>query len=339
MKLTVSAKMLLMTLLFTPLMSSAQLSGSHDQRGSISGRILLAGGNNPAQQVNVAVRRLGDGWMANTLTDASGEFAFKGLPSGSYSVVVDEPGCELIKETVELDSAAPHLVLFLNRTTLVRPDAVGYVVSARELSIPPKVHKLFQEGLKRLAKKDPAGSLPYFQRAVTKLPSYYEAYLQIGVAYILLGQAADAEKAIRKAIEISGDGCADADFALGGLLNNRSEFADAEKITRRGLALAPASWQGHFELARALLGMNQVEEAEQSAEKARSLQPDFPTVHLLLANMHLRQQRYTALVKDLDDYLRLDPSSPMAATVRADRDKVQRALSAAESTPVAQSKP
>jgi hypothetical protein len=148
------------------------------------------------------------------------------------------------------------------------PNENPYVVSVQQLRIPPKSQKAFEKGLELWAKNDPSGSLAHFERAVAQFPSYYDAYLHMGLAYMELGQAAEAERALHKSIDLSGDNYSDADFALSGLLTDQNRFVEAEKVARRGLALAPASWLGHFRLGQALLGMNRLEEAEQSAQKA-----------------------------------------------------------------------
>jgi hypothetical protein len=100
------------------------------------------------------------------------------------------------------------------------------VVSARELSIPPKAHQAFQKGIERLERDDAAGGLPHFQRAVAELSTYYEAYFEIGTADLRLGRTADAEQALRKSIELSGGQYAEPLFALGATLikeENNSE--------------------------------------------------------------------------------------------------------------------
>src|SRR5712692_7916251 len=78
------------------------------------------------------------------------------------------------------------------------------VVSVRELSIPPKALHAFQQGVKLLTKKDAAGSLPHFQRAVAEFAGFYEAYYKMGVADLKLWRLADAELAYRRSIELSG---------------------------------------------------------------------------------------------------------------------------------------
>ncbi len=57
-----------------------------------------------------------------------------------------------------------------------------YSVSVRELSIPAKARHAFDAGVTRFDKKDAAGSLANFQRAVLEYPGYYEAYDMIGRA-------------------------------------------------------------------------------------------------------------------------------------------------------------
>jgi len=87
-----------------------------------------------------------------------------------------------------------------------------------------------------------------------------------------------------------------------------------------------SSWYGQFELARALMGLNRVETAQKIAEEARKRNPDYPLLHLLLANIHIRKRDYPALLGDLATFLKLEPNGPTSDQVRQTREKVQRAL-------------
>src|SRR5712664_334383 len=77
----------------------------------------------------------------------------------------------------------------------------SYEVSVRELRIPPKAHQNFEQGMECLAKKDAAGSLPHFQRAISEFAGYYEAYDRIGAADLKLWRVPDAERGFGKSIE------------------------------------------------------------------------------------------------------------------------------------------
>src|SRR6267378_7857941 len=124
----------------------------------------------------------------------------------------------------------------------------NYVVSVRELSIPPKALHAFQRGVELLAKKDAARSVPQFQRAIAEFANFYEAYYKMGVAELKLWRIADAEQAFRKSIALSGGQYAHPLLALGAVLNYQQEFAEAEAVIRTGLDLDPTSWTGHYSL-------------------------------------------------------------------------------------------
>jgi len=195
-----------------------------------------------------------------------------------------------------------------------------YAVSVRELRIPPKALRAYDQGLERFAKKDAAGSLLLFQRAIAEYAGYYEAYDWIGRADLELWRVPEAEQAFRKSIDLSAGQFAHPLLALGAILNDQEKYAEAESVTRKGLNLAPDSWKGHYYLGLALFGLNRLEEAEQNAQEALRLKTEFPQAYLLLADIHCRQKDYRSMVKDLNDYLDLAPdgsASDKAKTLRA----------------------
>ena len=200
------------------------------------------------------------------------------------------------------------------------------MVSVRELSIPRKALHDFRKGAELLAKQDAAGSLPHFQRAVAEFASFYEAYYKMGVADLKLWRVADAEQAYRRSIELSGGQYAQPLLGLGVLLDYQEKFAEAEGVTRKGLDLDPTSWAGHYSLGWALFGLNRLEEAEKSIREALRWKTDCAEAQLLLADVHNREKDYPALLKDLDEYLKLDRDSPVSVQARALRDSAQRLL-------------
>jgi tetratricopeptide (TPR) repeat protein len=196
-------------------------------------------------------------------------------------------------------------------------------VSVRELSIPFKAHHAFEQGLDRLEKKDAAGSLPHFQRAILEYAGYYEAYDRIGAADLKLWRIPEAELAFRKSIDLSGAQYAHPLLALGAILDEQEKFAEAESVTRKGLDLDPESWTGRYYLALALLGLNRLVEAEESVHEALRSKRDFPEAHLLLAKIHSRREDYRSFVSDLNEYLKLAPDGPVSVRAKALRESVQ----------------
>jgi tetratricopeptide (TPR) repeat protein len=199
-------------------------------------------------------------------------------------------------------------------------------VSVRELSIPPKALRAFHHGIDLLARQDAAGSLPHFQRAIAEFAGFYEAYYMVGKADLKLWRIPDAELAFRKSIDLSGEQYAQPLLALGAILVDQKKFAEAEGVTRKGLSLNPASWSGHYYLSAALFGLNRLEEAEESVRETLRQKADSAAAWLLLVDIHAREGNFSALVKDLDQYLKLDPDSPTSAKARALRESVERLL-------------
>lgn len=187
-----------------------------------------------------------------------------------------------------------------------------YVVSTRELSIPTKAAQAFAQGVKRLNENDPAGSLPRFQHAIALFPSYYEAYYDMGLADLRLTHVADAERAFRISVDLSGGRFAQGPLLLGGVLDYETKFAEAEEFIRAGLDLAPTDATGQYYLAWALFALHRWEEAEESAREALRLRTDFPEAARLLASIHDHGKNCCALVEDPDEYPKLDATGPTA---------------------------
>jgi tetratricopeptide (TPR) repeat protein len=227
-----------------------------------------------------------------------------------------EPGWEtritidLLRKSPQEDAAGP-----------------GETVSAHQLTMPPKAREAFGQGLALLnSQKDYPAAVSRFQAAIQSCPSYYEAYAEMGIAEYYAGDATAAEQAFRKSIELSDQKYSYAVSDLAELLNNTRRFADAEPVARQAVALDNSSSRANFELARALLGLKRPADAEQFAAKSRDLEPDYPLVHIVLADIHLTLHDYPAVVQDADAYLKLVPDGPVSDQVRKTRQQVARAL-------------
>lgn len=274
--------------------------------------------------------------IAPQATDANGWFEFRGLRRTVCAIVIHQSGFEPVNLNFDLAfTSSRGNVIYLNPLPKSDQAAQASHISAHELSMPQGARDLMQSGKKKLYQdKDPRGSLADFEGAVATTPGYYEAYYQIGMAYLTLGRRNDAEISFRKSTEVSGDKYGEADVGLGTLMLDKGNFPEGEKLIRRGVELSPDSWMGHYELGRALLNENRIPEAKESAELARSLAPSAPIIFRLLSNIHLREKDYPALLQDLNAHIQLDPDSPAGSRARELREQVQEKI-AAEKLPAA----
>jgi tetratricopeptide (TPR) repeat protein len=196
----------------------------------------------------------------------------------------------------------------------------------QELKMAGKGRKAFDQGTRLLLKGDPAGSLPYFQRAIAEYSGHYMAYYDMGIALYRLGHVADAERAFQKSIDLTGGTYGPPQFAMGMVLCEEHDFRQAETTIQRGLDVDPSSATGKYFLGWAQFALNRLVDAERSVRQALLRRANFPDAYFLLARIHLRQNNSSAAVEDLNAYLKLDPNSGGNAQAKALLEKTQQAL-------------
>jgi tetratricopeptide (TPR) repeat protein len=268
------------------------------------------------------------GALTTGITNSSGAFAFSGLRSGNYYVTVESPGYEATRVDVNFSNHPPvALQVMLRPAGSMDRVPVGDVVSTRQLSIPRRAREAMERGLEQMhGKSNYQGSLQHFERAIREYPQYYEAYAQMGVAHMYMGDAAKAEELLRTSIEMSEQTYAEGYSILASVYSTQKRFTEAEDAARQAVGLDAQSARAQHELARALHGLDLGLAAEAAALEAVRLDPSGLDTRLLLANIHLRMRNYAALLKDLDLYLEMAPDGPDAAQARQMRAAVIETL-------------
>jgi tetratricopeptide (TPR) repeat protein len=298
---------------------------------TVSGTVYYAGGNRPAENISVELHTAEGSIIASETTSSNGWFEFRGSPGGTYTIAINAAGFEPVNFKVDLalNSSRGNVIYLQPRSINSTTSPHASPISTHELSMPQKARTLMESGKKKVyTDKNVQAGLEDFRRALAIAPGYYEAHYQIALAGLILGQRDLAEKSFRKAIEVSGDKYGDADIGLGTTMLDRRDFSEGEKTIRRGIELSPDSWLGHYELGRALLNQERIEDAEKAALQARSLAPNAAIIYRLLSNVHLRQKNYPALLDDIDAYLKLDPDSPAGIRAKQMREEVRQKIAA-----------
>jgi tetratricopeptide (TPR) repeat protein len=295
------------------------------QSVSLAGTIYSEATKRPVQQASLRLCDPAGNMLEQMVTTDSGEFVFRQLRHAEYILTVTATGYQPYDLHVDLSFASDRGVsIYLNPNPgdPAAPSPAGSV-SAHEMSMPQKARDLLSSGEKKLYfDKNAQAGLADFQQAVSIAPGFYEAYYQIGMAYLTLGTRDEAEKSFRKSIEVSNDRYGEPVIGLASFLIDTGDLAQSEKMTRHGLELSPNSWFGHYQLGRILLTENKVADAQKSAEQARSLDPNAAIVYRLLSNIHLSEKDYPALIQDLDAYIKLDPDSPAGLRAKEIRKQV-----------------
>jgi tetratricopeptide (TPR) repeat protein len=323
---------LLPAVLFFPFFGSAQTLDRSEEFPTLSGRVLTAGVEREVSGARVQFRSLTRGEVFQTETEQNGEFHFARLPMGSYVVTVSAAGMPEVEQRITVEAVNARLDLWLSEPRPANKKA-GATVSLRELSIPGKARNAFEKGIRLLLRKDAAGSAVEFKRAIASYSSYYEAYYELGTAQLDLGHDGEAAEAFTKSIKLSDGRFALPYFALGMVLCHERNFAEADTVAKTGLSLEPDSLFGKYSLGWAELGLGRLVVAEKAAREILQRKADFAQGHLLLIEVHRRENNLPALIEDVEAYLKLDASSPKSAQLRALREEAAHALAKSENKP------
>jgi len=277
--------------------------------------------NAPAQFVQVELWTDGEtSWRTYATTDRMGKF-HAGPPCMLVQYKVEVRGFHPVWGQVDM-SINPCRTLQLitlraaSGTTI--PGSEGPpsgVIDARVAAIPDGARKEFAVGQKAVNRNRFTVAIPHLQNAISLYPRYAEAYQLLGVAQLQTEQAEQAESSLVKAIEIE-DRMPRVQYLLG-VLYARTNRADlAEKPLTRFADLDPQNPDAHFELAKVCFALNRFSEAEMHARKSIELNETNIGVHAVLGYTLLRQGKPEDAKQAFQQFLKLDPNSPMAPDMK-----------------------
>lgn len=308
-----------------------------NEHRQLSGNVYYGDTHAPADHVSVELYNSAGELLAPATTSESGYFQFIDLSLGTYEITINAPGYQMYRETEELSfTSVVGLSIYLTPASKGAGSGSQAPVSAHELSMPQKARDLVDSGKKKLYQdKDAKAAILDFQGAVAAAPDYYEAFYQMAMAYVTLGDVGSAQKYLEKSKEISGDKYGEADVGLGTLQLNAGNMGGAEKEIRHGIELEPTYWLGFYELGRVQLNEDKLDDAKKSANQALSLEPNEPVIYRLLTNVDLRQKNYASALKDVDAYLKLDPDSSLSAHAKELRQQLAQKVASQQAPPPA----
>ena len=260
-------------------------------------------------------------------SDGNGTYEFDDIPGDCY-VSVQHEGYATVREYVRPDGSGHVYKDIMLRAVGTESGAKAVnPISQHELSVPTKAREFFAKGIQLIVdKSDYRGAVAEFERAIAKYPTYYEAYAAMGLAQNKMGDAAAAEIALRKSIDLSSEKYPQAMVDLAAMLNVQKRFSDAEPLLRKVIDVDASSWRGQFELAVALGGEHRYKEALVCASAARDLKPENPQIYLLLYNLHIHTEDFPGALLDTESYLKLTPDGATADRVRKMQEQVRKAV-------------
>ena len=298
-------------------MSQTGLGGIH----TIIGTVFGPSGRRIESRIRVRLSTMTRGDRTFT-TDESGNFAFRGLPSGSYIITIEkEKDFEPVSQSVDIrqqgrdDRGQTHMVN-IRLAFKAGADIKPKTLNAELVNVPQKARDYYESGLEQARKGDHLKAVEQLKLATKEYPAFALAFNELGVQYLKLNQLENADEAFQGALKTSPDA-----FAV--LINRgianvmMKRYGEAAPILRKALKQNDQSAVGHYFLGQALANLGLFDDAEKELLASLKLgKEEMKEAHRILAIIYTSRGAKKQAAEELEAYLRLAPNTPDAEKLK-----------------------
>ena len=287
---------------------------------AITGMILISSGQRLQRRVAVRLQTMTKGDRV-AMTDDNGTFAFRGLPNGSYTIVIEkEKEYEPYRAAVDIrqfPGSPPQVYNLSVRLELKgEKDAKPGVLNADLANVPPHAVALYKKALEKSEAGANQDAIDQLKLAIGEYPKFVVALTELGVQYQKLGQLDKAEEALQSALRINADAFA-ALTNYGIVLVRLKRYSEAEPVLRQALKQQEKAAIPHYYLGRALAYSGKFEEAKKELSIAIDLGgEEMKEAHRYLAGVYNAIGDREHAINELETYLKLAPKSEDAPQIR-----------------------
>jgi Flp pilus assembly protein TadD len=324
-------KLLIALLLFT-VSVAAQTSGTRPSSttasqpaetssGSIRGKVVMPNGSQISQAVRITLQNV-RGIQDAIFTDNQGQFEFRGLSSGDYTIEVEA-------DRLKFDTTTEHVQVFRSVPTPVTialkekattngTKAAGDVISVGEIGpdVPPKARKEFEQAGK-LAKEGKAlEAIAHLRKAIAIYPNFMMAHNDLGAQLLEEGKLDEATAELQLAIKIDAKAF-NPYLNLGVVLIRQKRFAEATEALRKALSLESNVPSAKLYMGLALIGTNNLEGAERELKAAYNLGgPSYSIALFHLGEVYMNRGERVLARQAFEAYLHDAPNAANAVQAR-----------------------
>jgi tetratricopeptide (TPR) repeat protein len=280
----------------------------------------LIGQISPPGRASVTLHGATDPFSASTLADHAGRFRFRDLQAGAYTLSAFVPGRGEARRTIEIGpafaDAKRHVRVTLEVAASMERLERGATVSMAEFAVPDKARQEYADAQKKLARRDIPGAIAHLERALEIAPEFCAAWNNLGTIAYQTRRYAEAEVYFRRGLRAD-PSAFEPLVNLGGVLVTLGKLDEALKYNLYAVLSRPDDALANSQLGMSYLGARNLDLARKYLETAKRLDPShFSHPQLLLAEIHLRQNRKQEAAAELEDFLQRHPDSKDAQKLR-----------------------
>lgn len=248
-----------------------------------------------------------------------GSFEFLSIPRGEYNLVVRSGTSEY---TQQLSLMSPHEDVEIRVPS--RVTSSSNTVSVAEMRVPQKAREELEKANQAMQKGETAKADDYAKKALAKDPQFARALTLRAVLMLGRNQLASALQMVNTSVSID-PLVPTTQFVRASVLNAMGKAKEAQAAAEQGLRLS-GSWQGHYELARALMGQGHFRQALAEINRAAGSAPStFDSLPLLRASALLRVGDFSTAQTLLTEIIKKTPGNEPAVQLL---QAAKRAMSA-----------
>lgn len=146
---------------------------------------------------------------------------------------------------------------------------------------------------------------------IQKSPNKALPYVNLGYAYLSLGDYEKAFETTKKAILID-PRFAPAYLNLSGIYQKWGDLRQAIQMGEKSLEIDPKLYVVHYAMGGIYFDDKQYEKAEESYKKFIQIYPYFPEVHNFLAVAYMSQRRFDKAIEAFEGEIRVNPFHSLA---------------------------
>lgn len=286
---------------------------------SISGSV-IAGGQRLQRRITVRLQSMTKGDRV-VMTDDYGNFTFRGLVSGDYTIVIDkekdyQPFSQVVSVIQPRGFPAQNYTLSVRLELKGSTNAKPGVLNVEFANVPKPALVHYDTALELAKKKEHSAAIEELKLAIQEYPSFSQAFNEIGVQYLKLNQLEKADEAFQEAVKINPD-------AVSSLINRgitnvlMKRYGEAVPILRKSVEKNKQSAVAHYFLGQALANLGLFNDAEKELLAALELgKEEMKEAHRILAIIYASRGANKQAADHLDAYLKLAPDAPDAQKLK-----------------------
>jgi Flp pilus assembly protein TadD len=322
-------------LLSLAVVAHGQAGGGIDTTGtggrhSIAGRLVFPSGQRADSRLKIRLESATDGELT-VLADNNGNFMFRGLRSGNYTVVVEGGDYyETARETLYIDPtitdprtnvavgplSRPYTVQIYLRPKEEGAQTKPGVLNAALANVPKVALEIYEKGVQAAARGETDNAISDLKRAVSLYPNFGLALNELGVQYLRKGDLDKAAETFQKVLQLSPNAPEPA-LNYGIVLLQQKKFAEAEQQLRNALVKNENTYTAHLYLGITLIYVKNYVEAETHLRKAITIAgPKAGQAHYYLGGMYWQTGKHKEAADELEMFLKLEPKAANAEKLR-----------------------